>query len=94
MELEITQIIKRPLITEKSAFLGTQRNTYSFEVDRRADKAQIQRAIEEIYHVRVNAVRTMVVPGKCRRTRTGYTTTSSWKKALVWVHAEQKLDIY
>jgi large subunit ribosomal protein L23 len=94
MELEITEIIKRPLVSEKSVFLGTNRNAYSFEVDSRADKAQIKKAIEELYHVKVEDVRTIVVPGKPKRTRTGHKTTSSWKKALVQVHADQKIEVY
>ena len=94
MKLEPTEIIKKPLLSEKSAFLGTQRNAYSFEVDRRADKTSIKHAIEDIYHVKVNEVRTSVVPGKSRRTKKGYKTTPSWKKAVVQVHPDHKLDIY
>ncbi|HTV47605.1 MAG TPA: 50S ribosomal protein L23 [Phycisphaerae bacterium] len=94
MELQTTQIIKRPLVSEKSVFLGTNRNAYSFEVDSRADKTQIKKAIEELYHVTVTDVRTIVVPGKPKRTRSGVKTTPKWKKAVVQVHADQKIDVY
>jgi ribosomal protein L23 len=70
MKLELTDIIKRPLLSEKSVFLGTHRNAYSFQVDRRADKTSIRQAIEEIYHVKVSEVRTSVVPGRSRRSKT------------------------
>jgi len=94
MQLEITQIIKRPLVSEKSVFLGTNRNAYSFEVDVRADKTQIKKAIEELYHVKVEDVRTIVVPGKPKRTRSGVKTTPSWKKAVVQVQTDQKIEVY
>jgi large subunit ribosomal protein L23 len=94
MQLEITQIIKRPLVSEKSVFLGANRNAYSFEVDFRADKTQIKKAIEELYHVKVQDVRTIVVPGKPKRTRSGVKTTPSWKKAVVQVQTDQKIEVY
>ncbi len=94
MDLDKTQIIKRPLVSEKSVFLGSARNSYSFEVDFRAHKPEIKKAIEELYHVRVNEVRTIVVPGKPMRTKTGHKTTSPWKKAVVQVHVEDKIELY
>jgi large subunit ribosomal protein L23 len=94
MDLDKTQIIKRPLVSEKTAFLGTHRNTYSFAVDLRAHKPEIKKAIEELYHIRVDEVRTIVVPGKPMRTKTGHKTTSPWKKAVVQVHVDDKIDLY
>lgn len=88
------EIIKRPLISEKSTFLANVKNAYSFEVDRRADKAQIRNAIETLYNVKVLDVRTVRVPGKPRRSRTGYTTTGEWKKAIVKLHADNKIDLF
>lgn len=94
MQLETTQIIKRPVVSEKTVFLGAQRNTYSFEVDFRADKGEIKKAIEDLYHVKVDHVRTIVVPGKPMRTKTGEKTTSTWKKAIVQVHPDHKIEVY
>lgn len=94
MKLTATDIIKRPLISEKSYHFGERFNAYSFEVDKRADKSEIRRAVEEIYKVKVDDVRTIVVPGKPRRTKKGEKTTSSWKKAIVKVHGDHKLEIY
>ncbi len=94
MELNLAEIIKRPLVSEKTTFLGMQRNAYSFEVDDRADKQLIKQAIEQLYSVKVIGVLTIVVPGKCKRTRSGHKTLPSWKKAVVQVHPDQKIDMF
>ncbi len=94
MELELTEIIRRPVVTEKTAHFGNTRNSYTFEVDDRADKGLIKKAIESLYHVHVEAVRTVVVAGKPKRTKTGEKITPSWKKAIVKVHADEKIEIY
>ena len=60
-------IIRRPVITEKGLTLKEQDNTLCFEVSNRASKTQIKEAIERIFKVKVQAVRTMNVPGKERR---------------------------
>jgi large subunit ribosomal protein L23 len=93
VELHETEVIKRPLISEKSTFLTTK-NAYSFEVDKKADKAQIKAAIEKLYNVKVLDVRTSNVEGKTRRTRTGFKKTSEWKKAVVKLHPDNKLDLF
>lgn len=93
LELHATDIIKGPLISEKSTFLATSKNAYSFEVDKTADKGQIKKAIESLYKVKVLDVRTQRVPGKPKRTRAGEKTTGEWKKAIVVLHADNKLDL-
>ncbi len=94
MELELAEIIRRPVVTEKSAHFGNARNSYTFEVDDRADKGLIKKAIEALYHVHVEAVRTVVVAGKPKRTKAGYKITPSWKKAIVKIHTDEKIEIY
>jgi large subunit ribosomal protein L23 len=94
VQLSNEEIIKGPLISEKTAFLANAKNAYSFEVDRRADKMQIKKAIEEVYNVHVVAVRTVQVGGKPRRTKTGYKTTGDWKKAIVKLHPDNKIDLF
>ncbi len=94
MEMNLAEIIKRPLVSEKTTFLGTHRNAYTFEVDSRADKQLVKQAVEQLYNVKVTDVRTIVVPGKSKRTRSGYKTLSSWKKAVVQVDPQQKIDIF
>jgi large subunit ribosomal protein L23 len=94
LQLHDTEVIKRPLISEKSTFLANVKNAYTFEVDRNAGKEQIRAAIEKLYNVRVVEVRTVNVPGKPRRTRAGYKTTSEWKKAIVQLHPDNKIDLF
>ena len=77
------QIIRRPLITEKGMVGVTHRNQYPFEVVPHANKAEIKRAIEEIFGVHVRKVRTMTRCGKPRRHRFSTGKTRQWKRAIV-----------
>lgn len=88
------EIIKAPLISEKTTWAAGAKNAYTFEVDGRADKAQIKNAVEKLFNVKVLDVRTVNVAGKPRRTRTGYKTTGEWKKAIVKVHPDNKIDLF
>ena len=103
--MEPTHIIKRPLITEKSTWeasgtvargkrAGEPLNRYSFEVDMRARKGDIAKAIEAIYSVRVTRVATQIRKGQYFRTRFGPGKTSSWKKAVVQLHPEDRIDLF
>jgi large subunit ribosomal protein L23 len=92
--LHDTEVIKAPVISEKSTFLANVRNAYCFEVDKKADKGQIKAAIEKLYNVKVLAVRTVNVEGKTRRTKTGFKKTSEWKKAIVQLHPDNKIDLF
>ena len=94
VQLHDTEIIKAPLVSEKSTFSANVRNAYTFEVDKNADKAQIKAAVEKLYNVKVLDVRTVNVAGKPRRTKTGYKTTPEWKKAIVKLHADNKIDLF
>ena len=91
--MHATQIIKKPLITEKATWEGAARNRYAFEVDLHASKDQIKRAVAEIYKVRVTGVSTQVRKGEYKITRWGETRSPSWKKAVVQVHPEDKIDL-
>ena len=94
LQLHDEEVIKAPLISEKTTFLANVKNAYTFEVDKSADKDQIKAAIEKLYDVKVLAVRTVNVPGKPRRTRAGERTTSEWKKAIVKLHPDHKIDLF
>ena len=94
MALHCTQVIKKPLITEKCTFQGDQQNRFSFEVHFKATKPQIKRAIEELYKVRVRKVATQIRKGKYLRTRFGTGKTSKWKRATVEVHPEDRIDLF
>ena len=94
LQLHETEVIKAPLISEKSTFLANAKNAYTFEVDKSADKGQIKAAIEKLYNVKVVEVRTVNVAGKPRRTRSGHKTTGAWKKAVVQLHPDHKIDLF
>lgn len=89
-----TQVIKRPLITEKCTWEAAARNRYGFIVDLHADKGQIKRAIVELYGVRVEKVNTQIRKGTMYRTKGGYSRSGNWKKAVVHVHPEDKIDLF
>ena len=94
VQLHETEVIKAPLISEKSTFLANVKNAYTFEVDKKADKETIRAAIEKLYNVKVVEVRTINVAGKPRRTRAGEKTTPQWKKAVVQLHPDHKIDLF
>ncbi|MBM3459600.1 MAG: 50S ribosomal protein L23 [Armatimonadetes bacterium] len=77
-----TQIILRPLITEKSVQLQ-RLNKFTFEVAMDATKVDIRRAIEVLGKCEVASVHTLIVKGKLRKTRRGQGRTPNWKKAIV-----------
>lgn len=86
------QIIKYVLRTEKGSLLEKQ-NKYMFCVAKKANKIQIKDAIEYIYRVKVSDVNTSVVPGKMRRVRYKPGKTPEWKKAVVTLEKDQKINI-
>jgi large subunit ribosomal protein L23 len=79
---EASEIIIRPLLTEKST-LGQRLNKYTFQVANQATKIDIRRAVEELGRCQVESVNTLNVHGKMRRTRRGSGRTPNWKKAVV-----------
>lgn len=92
--MEPTTIIKKPLISEKSTWDSNALNRYAFEVDMRARKPQIKQAVESIYGVRVTGVATQVRKGKYFRTRFGPAKTSTWKRAIVQLHDEDRIELF
>ena len=92
--MEATTVIKKPLVTEKTTFAAGADNRYSFLVDKRADKGQIKRAIEDIYSVRVLSVATQVRKGQLKRNRMGWFRAGSQKRAVVKLHAEDRIELF
>ncbi len=82
-------IIIRPIITEKS-MLGSQMKKYTFQVDKRAGKIEIAKAVEELFEVEVSKVNTMHVRGQMRRQGRSEGYTPSWKKAIVTLKPDSK----
>ncbi len=91
-------ILIRPVITEKATADSEDNNRFAFVVDRKANKLQIRTAIEEVYGVHVENVRTMIIPGKkkSRFTRNGVVSgnTGAYKKAVVEVRSGETIDLY
>ncbi len=88
------QVIIRPLVTEQGMHLAGTRSAYSFEVNRRANKTEIKGAVEKIYGVKVDKVRTANRKGKYRRKGRNFGLTSSWKKAVVYLEPEYHIDLF
>ena len=92
--MDITNVIIKPLVTEKSTHQQATRNAYAFQVHPEANKQQIKQAVEKIYEVKVIDVRTMNRKGKPRRTKTGYATTSGWKRAVVVLDEDSRIELF
>jgi len=92
--LEPHQVILRPLITEKGVHRSTRDNAYAFEVNRLATKADVKNAIETLFEVKVIGVRTQNRKGKTRRTRNKVGKTKDWRKAIVTLDEEHRIDFF
>lgn len=87
-------IIKRPLITEKTTGQKETYNQFSFEVDRRANRLDVKRAIEDIFKVKVDNVRTMQIKGKVKRRGRILGKRKDWKKAIVTLMPGERIDFF
>lgn len=86
-------VILRPLLTERSTIMKEKNNQYVFEARLDASKTEIKGAVEKLFKVPVESVRTMVMPGKFRRYGRGGGRRSDWKKAIVTLAQGQKIDL-
>lgn len=91
--MELYEILRRPLITEKNTMLGNQ-DKYSFEVATRATKPMIRQAVETIFKVDVTAVNVSKVQGKMRRVGKSVGRTRNWKKAVVTIKPGQRIEVF
>jgi large subunit ribosomal protein L23 len=87
-------IIIRPVVTEKTSIQKDDFNQVSFEVDRRANRVEIRRAIEQIFNVRVAEVKTMQVKGKVKRRGRIVGKRKDWKKAIVKLMPGERIDFF
>jgi large subunit ribosomal protein L23 len=87
-------IIKRPIITEKTTIQKETHNQVTFEVDRRVNRVEVKRAVEEIFKVRVAAVRTMQVQGKVKRRGLILGKRRNWKKAVVTLMPGERIEFF
>ena len=94
MDLQSHQVIIKPLITEKGTHVSARYNAVTFKVHNQATKPQIRAAVEAMFEVRVLGVRTQTRKGKLRRhkQRAGY--ASDWKRAIVTLHEDDKINLF
>ena len=91
--MELHQVIKKILLTEKSNLDREAANKYHFEVDRRANKVEIGQAVEKLFKVKVTQVRVIQVLGKKKRMGRVTGQKSSWKKAIVTLAQVSRIDV-
>lgn len=91
--MELHRIIKKFLVTEKSTTLKDQGNQYVFQVDRDANKIEVRKAVASLFKVKVRDVRMMNVQGKKKRVGKVIGEKSSWKKAVVTLAKDNRIEI-
>ncbi|MDJ0666660.1 MAG: 50S ribosomal protein L23 [Desulfobacterales bacterium] len=87
-------VIKRPVVTEKTSIQKEDANQITFEVDRRANRVQIRKAVESIFNVHVTGVRTMQVKGKVKQRGRIVGKRRDWKKAIVTLIPGERIDFF
>ncbi len=92
--MDIYSVVKKPIITEKSAIARDEENKYFFEVDRRANKIEITKAVEKLFKVKVLNVSTMNMLGKKKRMGRVAGKKSDWKKAIVTLAPGDRIEVY
>lgn len=90
----VTDVLKKPVLTEKSMKLLQEENKYTFDVDVHANKTEIKQAVEKMFNVKVTSVNTMNVRPKKRRWGAYYGNTNKRKKAIVSLAADNKIDLF
>ena len=94
MSDSIYQVLKRPVVTEKTNEARDADNQYAFEVASDANKVEIRQAVEEVFGVRVVGVRTINVRGKMKRFKRGHAKKPNWKKAVVTLREGDTIDFF
>jgi large subunit ribosomal protein L23 len=92
--LEPYQVLQRPMITEKATFAAERYNSYTFQVNPLATKTEIKNAVETLFDVKVVDVRTVNRGGKKRRYKNRIGMTTGYKKAIVKLSDEHRIDFY
>jgi large subunit ribosomal protein L23 len=94
MNTDPRSIIRKVLITEKGTLLREVQHQYFFEVAREANKIEIKRAVEAVFNVKVDSVQTMQVRGKVKRQGRYSGRRNDWKKAIVKLKPDQKIELF
>ena len=88
----IFQVLEGPHVSEKAAVVADMNNQYVFRVAIDATKAEIRKAVEQLFKVKVDNVCTLRVKGKVKRNKNGLSAKSTWKKAYVRLQQGQDID--
>ncbi len=91
---DLSQVVKRPLITERGSMMKEEHNQYMFEVNPDANKHEIRQAIEHFFGVKVVQVRTMNYRGKIKRMGRFEGKRADWKKAIVTLAGDDSIDLF
>lgn len=94
LKLEPHQVIVKPRVTEKGMFQANELNQYTFQVNPLATKTEIKKAVEQLFEVKVIGVSTQSRKGKPRRYRFTRGRTKDWKKAIVRLHEDHRIDFF
>ncbi len=87
-------VLRKPLVTEKTAAAKEENNVVSFVVDKNANKAEIKSSVQKIFNVAVESVRTVNVAGKLKRSGSVFGKRSNWKKAYVSLKDGESIEIF
>jgi large subunit ribosomal protein L23 len=90
----IYDVIKKPLVTEKTTIEKDDRNVVAFEVCKNANKIEIKEAVEKLFKVEVESVKTVNVAGKVKRYGTRIGKRANWKKAYVSLKPGSNVDFF
>jgi len=94
MARSVYQVLKRPVVTEKSNAMRELDNQYVFSVAMDANKVEIRQAVESLFGVRVTDIRTAIVRGKVKRIRRFLGKKPNWKKAYVTLHHDDQIELF
>lgn len=92
--MNIYDVIRKPLVTEKSTLAKDANNVIAVVVNTEANKIQIKQAAEKLFNVEVKAVRTINVAGKVKRTGRNIGKRSNWKKAYISLNVGSNIDFF
>lgn len=94
--MRLSNIIIKPIVTEKTTLLTASENRYVFSVDIKSSKDDVKRELKKLFNVDVVDIKTMVITGKKKRVmkKNKFTKTRKWKKAIVRLGKDQKIDLF
>ncbi len=92
--MNLTDVIKGPIVTEKLDLAREEAQQYAFVVDRAANKVEIAQAVEKLFKVKVVAVKTSIHRGKNKRVGRSIGQRPNWKRAIVTLKEGQSIDLF